>query len=162
MTEEQQARVKKLLFEQCEVFSKNKLDIGDIKDFQMEIKLTDETPINESYRRIPRKLYEEVRNYVDDLITNEWVKKSNSAFASPMACVRKLDGSLRLSIDYCKLNNRTIPDRQPIPKIHDIIDSLGSHQGFFTLDMSKAYHQGYIHPDSRKFTAFSTPWSLYE
>ena len=83
LTEEQRARVRKLLFEQCEVFSKNKLDIGDIKDFQMEIKLTDETPINESYRRIPRKLYEEVKNYVDDLITNAWVKKSNSAFASP-------------------------------------------------------------------------------
>ena len=119
LTEEQQARVKKLLFEQCEVFSKNKLDIGDINDFQMEIKLTDETPINESYRRIPRKLYEEVKNYVDDLITNEWVKKSNSAFVSPMVCARKSDGSLRLCIDYRKLNNRTIPDRQPILKIQD-------------------------------------------
>ena len=162
LTEEQQARVKKLLYEQCEAFSKNKSDIGDIKDFQMEIKLTDETPINESYRRIPRKLYEEVKNYVDDLITNEWVKKSNSAFASPMVCARKPDGSLRLCIDYRKLNNRTIPDRQPIPKIQDIIDSLGGQQWFSTLDMSKAYHQGYIHPDSRKFTAFSTPWSLYE
>ena len=128
----------------------------------MEIKLTDETLINESYRHIPRKLYEEVKNYVDDLITNAWVKKSNSAFANPMVCLRKSDGSLRLCIDYRKLNNRTILDRQPIPKIQDIIDSLGGQQWFSTLDMSKAYHQGYIHPDSRKFTAFSTPWSLYE
>ena len=152
LTEEQQARVKKLLFEQCEVFSKNKLDIlRDIKDFQMEIKLTDETPISKSYRRIPRKLYEEVKDYVHDLITNEWVKKSNSAFTSPMVCARKSDGSLRLCIDYPKLKNRTIPDRQPIPKIQDIIDSLGGQQWFPTIDMSKGYHQ-----DSRKFTAFST------
>ena len=28
--------------------------------------------------------------------------------------------------------------------------------------MSKAYHQGYIHPDSRKYTAFFSPWSLYK
>ena len=28
--------------------------------------------------------------------------------------------------------------------------------------MSQAYHQGEIHEDSRKFTAFSSPWSLYE
>ena len=28
--------------------------------------------------------------------------------------------------------------------------------------MSQAYHQGDLHEDSRKFTAFSTPWSLYE
>ena len=40
----------------------------------MEIKLSDQIPINEFYRRIPRKLYEEVKNYIDDLITNEWVK----------------------------------------------------------------------------------------
>ena len=74
-----------------------------------------------------------------------------------MVCARKSDGSLRLCIDYRKLKNRTIPDRQPIPKIQDIIDSLGGQQWFSTLDMSKGYHQ-----DSRKFTAFSTLWTLYE
>ena len=42
-----------------------------------------------------------------------------------MVCVRKKDGSLRLCIDYRKLNNKTIPDRQPIPKIQDMLDCLG-------------------------------------
>ena len=53
-----------------------------------------------------------------------------------------------------KLNNKTIPDRQPIPKIQDMLDCLRGQQWFSTLDMSKAYHQGYIHPDSRKYAAF--------
>ena len=79
-----------------------------------------------------------------------------------MVCVRKKDGSLRLCIDYRKLNNKTIPDMQPIPKIQDMLDCLGGQQWFSTLDMSKTYHQGYIHPDSRKHTAFFTPWSLYK
>ena len=125
LTQEQQARVRKLLLEQCDVFSKNPSDIGDISDFQMEIKLSDQIPINEFYRRISRNLYEEVKNCFDDLITNEWVKQSNSAYASPMVCVRKKDGSLRLCIDYRKLNNKTIPDRQPTPKIQDMLDCLG-------------------------------------
>jgi len=30
------------------------------------------------------------------------------------------------------------------------------------LDMSKAYHQGFVDKHSQKYTAFSTPWSLYE
>ena len=123
----------------------------------MEIKLSDQIPINESYRRIPQKLYEEVKNYIDDLITNEWIKQSNSAYVSPMVCIRKKDRSLHLCIDYRKLNNKTIPDRQPIPKIQDMLDCLGGGQQWFsTLDMSIAYHQGYIHPDSRKYAAFST------
>ena len=43
-----------------------------------------------------------------------------------------------------------------------MLDCLEGQQWFSTLDMGKAYHQGYIHPDSRKYTAFTTPWSLYE
>ena len=68
-------------------------DMGDISDFQIEISLNDQTTINESYRRIPRKLCEEVKNCKVDLITTKWVKNSNSAYASPMVCVRKKDGS---------------------------------------------------------------------
>ena len=67
----------------------NLSDIGDIIDFQMEIKLSDQTPINESYRHKPWKLHEDVKNYIDNLITNESEKKSNSGYASPVVCVRK-------------------------------------------------------------------------
>ena len=64
--------------------------------------------------------------------------------------------------DYCRLNAKTIPDAQPIPHIQDILDSLGGKQWFTTLDMSKAYHQGYIAEEFRHLTAFSTPWTLLE
>ena len=79
-----------------------------------------------------------------------------------MVCVRKKDGGLRLCIDYRKLNLKTIPDKHPLPRIQDILDGLGGNVWFSTLDMSQAYHQGEMHEDSRKITAFSTPWSLYE
>ena len=83
-------------------------------------------------------------------------------FAAPIVCVRKKDGQMRLCVDYRALNAKTVPDAQPIPRIQDILDSLGGSQWFSTLDMSKAYHQGYIHEDSRHLTAFVTPWTIYE
>ena len=46
--------------------------------------------------------------------------------------------------------------------IQDILDNLGGQKYFTTLDMSKAYHQGYMDKDSRNLTAFTTPWGLYE
>ena len=49
-----------------------------------------------------------------------------------------------MCIDYRALNLKIVPDAQPKPRIQDILDSLGGHQQFTTLDMSKAYHQGYI------------------
>ena len=67
-----------------------------------------------------------------------------------------------MCLHYRKLNAKTRLDAQPIPCIQDILDSLGGQQWFSTLDMSKAYHQGYIADQSRHLTAFTTPWALYE
>ena len=162
LNEEQRKAVMEVLLENKDVFSRSDTDIGDIKDFQMKIDLEDETPVREAYRRIPRNLYSEVQDYVNDLLMNGWIKESNSSYSSPIVCVRKKDGGLRMCVDYRKLNGKTRPDCQPIPRIQDILDRLAGMSWFSTLDMSKAYHQGYIAEESRHLTAFATPWTLYE
>lgn len=50
----------------------------------------------------------------------------------------------------------------PIPRIQEILDGLGGNAWFTVPNQGKAYHQGSISEDSRKFTAFTTPWGLYE
>ena len=60
---------------------------------------------------------------------------------SPGICKKKC-GGLRLCTDYQKLNNITILDKQPIPKMQYVLDSLGRQEWLSTEDMSKAYHQG--------------------
>ena len=162
LNEEQQETVMSVLLEEKDVFSRSECDIGDIKDFKMEIHLEDNVPVREAYRKIPRNLYAEVRDYINDLVTNGWIRESYSSYASPIVCVRKKDGGLRMCCDYRKLNGKTIADSQPIPRIQDILDNLVGKQWFSTLDMSKAYHQGYIHEDSQHLTAFATPWTIYE
>ena len=79
-----------------------------------------------------------------------------------MVCVRKKDGSLRLCIDYRELNKKTYPERQPIPRIQDILNGLGGNKGFTVLDQGKAYRQGFMAEESRPLTAFVTPWGLYQ
>ena len=75
------------------------------------------------YRKIPPHLYQEVRNYIEDLRLNGWVRESFSAYASPIVCVRKKDGGMRMCIDYRRLNAKTVPFSQPIPRIQDILDT---------------------------------------
>lgn len=53
-------------------------------------------------------------------------------------------------------------DRHPLPRIQDLLDTLGGHSCFSILDQGKAYHQGYMAEGSRHMTAFTTPWGLYE
>ena len=162
LDEDKRVMLEEVLNEMKDVFSEDDADIGDIKDFKMPIHLVDDVPVAVPYRRVPPHLYQEVKNYIDDLITNGWVRQSMSSYSSPIVVVRKKDGSMRMCIDYRALNLKTVPDAQPIPRIQDILDTLGGQQWFSTLDMSKAYHQGYIDERFRHLTAFATPWTLLE
>ena len=62
LNENQKHKVKNLLNDNWEAFSTSDTDIGDIRDFQMKINLKDTEPVKEPYRRIPRHLYNEVKN----------------------------------------------------------------------------------------------------
>jgi len=103
-----------------------------------------------------------VKQYIEDLLNQNFVTESKSPYSSPVVCVRKKDGSLRLCIDYRELNRRTIADRHPIPRVQETLDSLGGNSWFSVPDQVKAYHQGFVSKESRAATAFITPWGLYE
>ena len=151
-----------MLRQESSSFAKSDNDIGCIDKLQLSIALKDTEPVAKAYLSVPKSLYKEMKDYLHDLIAQCWVKKSNSPYASPVFCVRKKDGSLRLCIDYRELNKKTIADRQPIPRVQDIMDGLGGNSWFSLLDQGKAYHQGFMTKESQPMTAFVTPWGLYE
>lgn len=162
LTDQQQAIMRKMLREESNVFARDENDMGCIPNLQMSITLKDDVPVQRTYAAIPKPLYKEVKEYIQDLLAKQWIVKSESPYAAPVVCVRKKDGSLRLCIDYRLLNQKTIPDRHPLPRIQDLIDTLGGYSWFSILDQAKAYHQGFIAEGSRHMTAFITPWDLYE
>ena len=162
LQDSEQGMVKKMIKRNEKVFSKGKNDIGFIEDFHMPINLIDDIPVSQPYRSIPKHLYDDVKIHLQNLIANGWIKRSQSAYSSPIVCARKKDGSLRMCVDYRRLNQKTIPDRQPIPRVQDILDGLNGQVWFSTLDLTQAYHQGQMEINSQKYTAFTTPWSLYE
>ena len=65
-----------------------------------------------------RPLYPEVKQYIEDLLSQNSITESKSPYSSPVVCVREKDGTLRLFIDYRELNHRTMSDRHPIPRVH--------------------------------------------
>lgn len=162
LTEEQVSKVKAMLMQEWDAFSKGDDDVGCAPDLEMEINLKDNEPVRGAYISIPKPLQREVKDYIVDLINRGWVKKSRSPYSSPVVCVRKKDGTLRLCIDYRKLNKKTIQGQIPLPRIQDTLDTLGGNEWFSLLDQGKAYHQGFVKADCRPYTAFTTPWGLYE
>lgn len=68
LSPEQQQEVKKVLYEECGAFLRNSDGIGCIPSLQMEIRTKDEIPVQRAYTSIPKPLYREVKEYIQELI----------------------------------------------------------------------------------------------
>ena len=153
-----------LLAEEADAFAKDDNDVAFIPDLELDLDLEDQTPVQKNYVHVavPKPLYPEVKAYIEDLLNRNFIKKSSSSYSSPVVCVRKKDQSLRLCVDFGALNKKTRPNLHPIPRIQEMLDNLGGNSWFSVLDQGKAYHEGFMSPNSQPLTAFITPWGLYE
>ena len=162
LNQAQKEKAKSMLWHERDAFGRHPNDIGSVKELELELHTTDEVPVQRRYNSIPRPLYEEVKKHIQLLLDKKWIEKSKSAWSSPVVCAAKKCGGLRLCVDFRLLNKKTVPDRHPLPRIQESIDALQGSKFYTTLDLSRAYWQGYMSPESKAKTAFVTPWGLYQ
>ena len=90
------------------------------------------------------------------------IEPSTSEWAAPVVLAKKKDGSLRICVDYRRINEVTQTDSYPIPRVDEIIDQLGKAKFITTLDLAWGYWQVPVAPEHRKKTAFVTSYGLYQ
>lgn len=103
-----------------------------------------------------------VETEVRKLLKDKVIRPSNSPWSSATVMVKKKDGSPRMCIDYRPLNEVTVRDAYPMPRIDEILDSLVNARVFSTLDATSGYHQIAVAPEDIPKTAFQTRSGLYE
>jgi hypothetical protein len=113
------------------------------------------------YRMLVGEL-EELKKQVKELVDNQFIHPSSSPWGAPMIFVEKKDGTQRICVDYRALNEVTIKNKYPLPRIEDLFDQLKGARVFSKINLRSGYHQLRIRTSDIAKIAFTTRYGLYE
>ncbi|XP_019196080.1 PREDICTED: uncharacterized protein LOC109189913 [Ipomoea nil] len=108
------------------------------------------------------KEMQELKTQLQDLLDKGYIHPSTSPWGAPVLFVKKKDGSMRLCIDYRELNQVTVKNKYPLPRIDDLFDQLKGAGVFSKIDLRSGYHQIKVADQDISKTALRTRYGYYE
>jgi len=103
-----------------------------------------------------------LKDYLDEMRAKGFIKPSKSPYGAPVMFVPKSDGTLRLVIDYRRLNQDTVRNSFPIPLVKALLDRVLGCKFFTKLDLPAAYNLVRIRDGDQFKTAFRTRYGHFE
>lgn len=158
LSEDDQQRIKKVVFEFRDCFAQNKYDVGTQIKTEAFIKLKEDRYISKKPYRCSFPDQDEIDLQVSKLMENGLIEESDSPFASPVTLAfKKEDGRrTRLCIDFRELNKIVVPESHPFPRIDDLVVNVGECRWFTALDINSAFWSIPVREKDRMKTAFIT------
>ena len=135
LSEEQKYRLYQLLYERKDAFSSEKEPLGAIKGHEVDITLNIERPYPPLLRRpgypaSPRAI-EELEKNLKELVHLSFIRKAGHneevEITTPVIIAWN-NGKSRMVGDFRALNNYTISDRYPIPRINETLTNLAKER----------------------------------
>lgn len=80
-----------------------------------------------------------MQEYIEAELASGKISPSRSPLAAPCFFVRKSIGTLRMVVDYRKINNITVKDSFPLPLITDLVEHTKGSKWFFKLDLRMGF-----------------------
>ncbi|UYV73872.1 hypothetical protein LAZ67_11001220, partial [Cordylochernes scorpioides] len=119
-------------------------------------------PIKHKPYRVSAKEREIIKEQIDEMLRDGIIRPSSSPWSFPVILVKKRDGKYRFCVDYRKLNDVTVKDVYPIPRIDEVLDTLQGSKYFSAIDLKSGYWQVEVEEKDKEKTAFTTAHGLYE
>lgn len=105
-----------------DVFPNEILDLPSVREIDFMIELVPGiAPISKAHYRMVLAELRELKEQLQELLDKGFIRPSVSPWGAPMLFVKK-DGSLRMCIDYRRLNQVTIKNKYPLPRIGELFD----------------------------------------
>ena len=97
-----------------------------------------------------------------EMLEHGVIEQSKRDWAAPLVAVQKKDQTLRLCVDYRRLNTSLKSNAYSMPRVDELIDRVRSAKYVSTLDLTKGYWQVSVAESDREKTAFITPYGLFQ
>ena len=136
--------------------------LGHYTGEKLQIKLKGTNVVNKPPYRIAHAHKVHLDKAIDEMLKENIIEPSKSNFNSPLIIVKKQDGGIRPCLDLRELNQNIEPIFYPLPRIADLLNSLGEANIMSTIDLHSAYHQLEIEPEDREKTAFTVGSTKYQ
>ncbi|WJZ92455.1 hypothetical protein VitviT2T_011446 [Vitis vinifera] len=130
-------------------------------DFSIEVYPGTDPILVFPYRMAPLEL-KKLKTQLDELLGKGFICPSTSPWGALVLFVKKKDVTLRLCIDYRKLNRVTVKNKYHLPRIDDLFDQLKGAKYFSNIDLRTGYHQLRVREEDVSKTAFRTRYGHYE
>ena len=104
----------------------------------------------------------ELKDQLNQLLEQGFIRPSVSPWGAPVLFQKKKDGTFRLCIDFRGLNQCTIKNKYPLPRIDELLDRLGKAKVFSKIDLWSGYYQVRINDKDIPKTAFNTRFGHYK
>jgi hypothetical protein len=125
-----------------DVFTKELPGMPPDQDIEFVIELMSGTaPIYKTPYRMATLELAELKENIKELLEKGFICPSTSPWGAPMIFVSKKDGTQRLCVDYRALNEVTIKNMYPLPRIDDLFDQLCGACLFSKIDLRSGYYQ---------------------
>jgi hypothetical protein len=146
-----------------DVFLEELLGMPPDREVEFAIDPLPETaPISKRLYRMSLEELRELKKQLTELQEAGYIRPSSSPWGAPVLFVQKKDGSQRMCVDYRSLNDVTVKNKYPLPRIEDLFDQMRGARVILKIDLRSGYHQMKIRPSDISKTAFSTRYGLYE
>jgi hypothetical protein len=153
----------KIVCEYPDIFLEELPGMPPDRDVEFSIELLPGTaPISKRPYRMDVKDLVELKKQIEELLEKGFIRPSSSPWGAPVLFVAKKDGSRRMCVDYRSLNEVTIKNKYPLPRIEDLFDQMRGAKIFSKIDLRSGYHQLKIRAEDVPKTAFTTRYGLYE
>ncbi len=147
----------------ADVFPEEHPGLPPDRSVQLEINLeAGALPVSKPAYRLSPAGMDELKTQLAVLLEKGLIRPSTTPWGAPVLFAPKTDGGLRMCLDYRALNKVTIKDKNPIPRVDEILDRLQGAKHFSTLDLRSWYYQIKVREEDVPKTCIRTRYGSFE